>query len=437
MDHAFLLTLRWPGHTRSFAVGRAVVLSSRPGTRTWTPWEVLDTVDEAAPELAIDIAEGPAGPEMFIDGEPCGPRWASGDLEVAVQRLPDELRSVDDRGLIEGDSIAMRRLVNELRLASRSTAPVLIHGETGTGKERIARTLHDWSPRAGKPYVVIDCAAISETLLESELFGHARGSFSGATNNRVGPFEEADGGTVLIDEVGDIPLSLQPKLLRVLESGTVRRVGENTYRNVDVRVVSATHRDLRAMVDAGTFRSDLYYRLAVLEVRPPPLRERFGDLPTLLRSLLRADVFDQLTTAQWDAVELHMWKGNVRELRNFAQKALTHGWGSLFREQPTPPSSASMEGAPLADPPAPPPPPRSSSPTHGEPSPAETRATPLADESLAAFRARWNHEGEAVYLATVLKAAGGSVTRAARVAGVDRSHLHRLLRRHNLGARDR
>lgn len=435
MDHMFLLTLHWTGHTRSFAVGRAVVLSSRPGTRTWTPWEVLDTVDEAAPDLAIDIAEGPAGPELYIDGERRGPRWASGDLEVTVQRLPDDLRSVDERGLIEGDSIAMRRLVNEVRLASRSTAPVLIYGETGTGKERIARTLHDWSPRADKPYVVIDCAAISETLLESELFGHARGSFSGATNNRAGPFEEADGGTVLIDEVGDIPLSLQPKLLRVLESGTVRRVGENTYRNVDVRVVSATHRDLRAMVDAGTFRSDLYYRLAVLEVRPPPLRERFGDLPTLLRSLLRADVFDQLTTAQWDAVELHAWKGNVRELRNFSQKALTHGWGSLFREQTASTPSASMEGAPVAEPQAPA---RRATPSDSAPPspPAnDPQVTPLTNESLAAFRTRWNQEGEAVYLAALLKAAGGSVTRAAKTAGVDRSHLHRLLRRHNLRAR--
>ena len=188
-------------------------------------------------------------------------------LQPEPQETPVDLWPEDSLGELVGGSAAMRELYAMIVRVGASDAPVLVHGETGTGKELVARAIHGCSHRAGKPLVVVDCAALPESLLETELFGHAKGAFTGAASAHEGSFEAADGGTVFLDEIGELPLAMQPKLLRVLESRTVRRVGETTQRQVNVRFVTATHRDLRAMVNGGDFREDLYFRLAVVPVR--------------------------------------------------------------------------------------------------------------------------------------------------------------------------
>ena len=227
-------------------------------------------------------------------------------------------------GLV-GTSTAMRCLREEITRFSRSSATVLVKGESGVGKEKVAAALHAASPRAEKPFVIVDCAALPENLLEAELFGHAKGAFTGAVNARVGAFEAAQGGTVFLDEVGEMPLATQPKLLRVLESHTVRRVGESNHRRVNVRVVAATNRDLALMVRERTFREDLYFRLAVLMVSAPPLRERRDDLPELVEHLLRRLRPEigtrRLTPAALGPLATYDWPGNVRQLLNVLRRA--------------------------------------------------------------------------------------------------------------------
>src|SRR5262249_37124515 len=204
-----------------------------------------------------------------------------------------------------------------------SDATVLVEGETGTGKEAVAESIHRESAREGGPFVVVDCGAIPSELLESELFGHDKGAFTGAVAAREGAFEAAAGGTLFLDEIGELSLELQPKLLRAIERREIKRVGRTRYTSVDVRLVAATHRDLRAMVNAEAFRSDLYYRLAVVAVRLPPLRERSEDLPQLVEHLLgglaaSAQARSGLTSpASLRELARHAWPGNVRELRNW------------------------------------------------------------------------------------------------------------------------
>ena len=209
-------------------------------------------------------------------------------------------------GRLIGPSVKMRELFARLARIARAPASVLIEGETGTGKELVARAIHDASPRAGRPFVVIDCGALPENLLDAELFGHARGAFTGAVAARAGAFESAEGGTVFLDEIGELPLGVQPKLLRVLESRAVRRLGENDHRPVDVRVLSATHRDLRTMVNSRAFREDLYFRLAVLPVRVPPLRERPGDIIALAQHFLPRESAGSVPTTVFSSIVM-LW----------------------------------------------------------------------------------------------------------------------------------
>src|SRR5437588_764793 len=203
--------------------------------------------------------------------------------------------------------------------AAATDATVLLQGETGTGKEGAAEALHLGSARRDKPLVVVDCAAIPANLLESELFGHDKGSFTGATVRRIGAFEEADGGTILLDEIGELPLELQPKLLRVLERKEIRRVGTNQMARVDVRVIAATHRDLRSAVNRHTYREDLYFRLAVVRITLPPLRDRPEDIPLLVQRFLeqlgaQPEVADELRRPEFvAALQRHSWPGNVRQ----------------------------------------------------------------------------------------------------------------------------
>ncbi len=233
-----------------------------------------------------------------------------------------------------GRSPAMERVFELIEKLARADVPVLVNGETGTGKELVAQALHDASLRKDKLLVAVNCAAIPAELLESELFGHKRGAFTGAVADRDGQFVEADGGTLFLDEIGDMPLAMQAKLLRVLQEGEVRRVGDDRVRRVDVRVVAATHKDLAAMCRAGTFREDLYFRLNVVAVPLPPLRERGEDVG-LLVDALGTRLAEQmgrsfeLSEAARAALTAHSWPGNVRELENELNRAIAMTSGSI------------------------------------------------------------------------------------------------------------
>jgi DNA-binding NtrC family response regulator len=247
-------------------------------------------------------------------------------LQRENARLRDELRRLSPEAQLLGDSAPMRALMDRVARVAPPAVTVLITGETGSGKERVARALHGLSPRAGGPFIAINCGAIPETLIESELFGHEKGAFTGATTARAGVFEAADGGTLLLDEIGDMPLQAQARLLRVLAEGQVMRLGSTSPRPVDVRVLASTHRDLAVAVREGRFRDDLYYRLAVALVAVPPLREHPEDVPLLAATFLArvaaragrphlAFAPDALA-----ALSAYEWPGNVRELENLVER---------------------------------------------------------------------------------------------------------------------
>jgi len=285
--------------------------------------------------------------------------------------------------------------------------PVLITGESGTGKELAARALHESSSRANGPFEVVDCGGLPPTLIESELFGHERGAFTGAVGEREGAFERADGGTVFLDELGELPLELQPKLLRVLAEGEVRRLGAAKVRKVDVRVVAATNRDLRVEVNAARFRADLYYRLAVIQVRMPALRERLDDLPLLVPALLERIHRERRLSTAWspdaamyERLARYPWPGNVRELRNHLEQWAVLEGAAAPGDDHGPVSAGDDAGF------------------------REYLGLPLREaKSLLIERF------ENAYLRLMLAETKGNVAEAARRSGVDRRSLFRTIRR--------
>jgi DNA-binding NtrC family response regulator len=322
-------------------------------------------------------------------------------FEFGAQRHALPVSSRDRFGSLRGASRAMRATFALLERAAASDVTVLLEGETGTGKGKAAEAIHEESARRKKPFVVIDCSAIHKNLLESELFGHEKGAFTGAEARRVGAFEEASGGTVFLDEVGELPADLQPKLLRVLENREFRRVGANKFLPLDVRVIAATNRDLRAEVNAGRFRSDLYFRLAVLKIPIPPLRARPEDMRLLVESIL-----DGLSAEPEDRERLlapgfladlgrGSWPGNVRELRNYVERCLVVDDSSPFED---------LTGA----------------------TPAGGVVPFVTAKRLA------QAEFEQRYLEALMRRFDGKVARAAAAAEVDRVYLYRLLRKHGL-----
>jgi DNA-binding NtrC family response regulator len=326
-------------------------------------------------------------------------------FELESGQLHIDASTATTFGSLVGVSLPMRVTFAQLERAAKSDITVLLEGETGTGKEGAAKAVHDGSRRRDGPFVVIDCSALPANLLESELFGHERGAFTGAETTRIGAFEEADGGTVFLDEVGELPADLQPKLLRVLESKEVRRLGSNALKRTDVRVLAATNRDLRVEVNAGRFRPDLYFRLNVLHVQLPSLRRRPDDLPVLAEHFLAAsgasdEVRRQICTPAFFAnLNAFAWPGNVRELRNYLERCL------LF-EAPLPVGGPRAVGA--------------------EPAQAElARSFSVAKQhAIERFEQR--------YVEALLAAHGGKVAQAAAAANMDKAYLYRLIRRYQL-----
>ena len=251
-------------------------------------------------------------------------------LERENKRLRRAVDQTSSFGDLIGQSPAMREIYGLIRKISGSTSSVLISGESGTGKEVVARTIHFTGARSDKPFVPINCTAMPEGLLESELFGHVRGAFTGAHANKKGLFEEADQGTLFLDEIGDMPISLQSKMLRVLQDREIRPVGGTRTVKVDVRIIAATNKDLHAEIERGNFRKDLYYRLNVIPVRIPPLRERPEDIPLLAEAFLRkhsGDRVPRISPEAMEQLEKHPWEGNARELENAIERALVLSGG--------------------------------------------------------------------------------------------------------------
>jgi DNA-binding NtrC family response regulator len=308
-----------------------------------------------------------------------------------------------------GRSTSMRAMFAMLELAADSDATVLLEGETGTGKEATAQSIHDASPRRDQPFVVVDCGAIPSNLLESELFGHERGAFTGAVDRRQGAITEGQGGTVFLDEVGELPVELQPKVLRVLEQRVVRSLGATAYRKIDVRFIAATNRKLRTEVNEGRFRPDLFYRLAVINISLPALQQRPEDIPLLVDHFLEALGADKLTATSLATPEFlarlqnAAWPGNVRELRNYLERCLVL--------KMTPPLDA--EGL----------------------SPTSTREHPV-DMSKPYAEARQSaiEEFEKRYIETLLSLHKGNVAAAAEAAGISKVYLYKLIRRHRLNS---
>jgi two-component system response regulator HydG len=305
----------------------------------------IETAVTAMKDGAFDFIEKPFPPDVLR-------AKADKALEVAstrrhVERLSAhkgalEADAAASMGSMVGESEPVQRLLGQVRRAAATGATVHIHGESGTGKELVARMLHALSPRASGPFVVVHCAALAETLLESELFGHEKGAFTGAVKRKLGRFELADGGTLFLDELGEISPSIQTKLLRVLQERELQRVGGEETVKVDVRVVSATHRDLKAEVAAGRFREDLYYRLHVVPLVLPPLRERPEDVPLLARHFVAKHgprinrSVTGLSEGALRALTRYAWPGNVRELENCVEQALVFAEGQLLEERDLP-----------------------------------------------------------------------------------------------------
>jgi two-component system response regulator HydG len=331
-------------------------------------------------------------------------KQAEQKLRAKKQQLQRHSEAVEPAGLV-ARSEGMRKVLELARRVARVDSTVLITGESGVGKERVARLIHDESSRAARPFVAINCAAVTETLLESELFGHARGAFTGATTDRAGLFEAAHGGTLLLDEVGEVPASMQAKLLRVLQEREVRRVGENKSRAVDVRVVAATNRDLAAAVEAGTFRKDLYYRLRVVELRIPPLRERRDDILPLARQFLAEAIARMkrkmcgLTPKAADQLVRYDWPGNVRELQNAMERAVALSVGTQIEPDDLP---------------------------------EEIRVALPSVHAPGAVHTL--EEVERQYIAAALRSNGGNRTKTAKQLEIGIATLHRKIKEYNLTA---
>jgi two-component system, NtrC family, response regulator GlrR len=306
-------------------------------------------------------------------------------------------------GSVLGRSVAMRELFEQLDAVAKSDCSVLIEGETGTGKEQVAESIHNESPRKDQPFVVVDCGALLGELMESELFGHAKGAFTGADTERKGLLQMADGGTIFLDEIGEMPLPLQAKLLGVIERRKVTPLGTSTARAIDVRIIAATNRNLAREVNEGRFRSDLFFRLAVVRLRVPPLRERLDDIPMLVEAFLDglrdregAHIPTQLSPIELARLSAQPWTGNVRELRNAVERAALKIGGPNAPVEPDP----------------------------GRP------------EAFIKSRDRFVGEFERRYLTDILERCDLNVSEAARQAGVDRRNFQRLLRRHQINPRE-
>ncbi len=360
-----------------------------------------------------------------------GTTLSLGGVEVRFQTFGERVEVTpstrDSFGAVVGRSRRMREVFAILERIAPTNATVVLEGETGSGKEIVARALHQKSLRASQPFVVFDCSAVPKDLIESELFGHEKGSFTGAVQTRQGLFEIASGGTLFLDEIGELSLELQPKLLRALEQREVRRVGSNRPIRVDVRLIAATNRNLEEEVRAGRFRDDLFYRLSVVRLSLPPLRERREDIPLLARHFLRQAPFNRdadgqprvkgLSEEALTALMEYHWPGNVRELMNVVERATSFADGDVIEVDDLPPHVLGTRARPGADL------------CNHDGSTTETNRPRMTFKDA---KEAWIERFEREYLAALLRRHKGSLSAAAREADLDRKHLRKLARRYGL-----
>jgi DNA-binding NtrC family response regulator len=338
------------------------------------------------------------------------------------RNLREQLQTVLGLDNVIGRSPAMAQVFELVKKAARSEANILVLGESGTGKELIARAVHANSPRASQAFVPVDCASLPENLLESELFGHEKGAFTGAVKTKPGLMEVASGGTLFLDEIAELSTGLQVKLLRALQERQIRRVGGTVLIDVDVRVVSATNRDLREAVAKGQFREELYYRVNVIEIRLPPLRERAGDIRLLAHAFLKRYGQERVQgcdDAAMAALEAYRWPGNVRELQNVVERACALAEGETVTRRDLPdhvlgaggPTSGLVGGAGPA---------------------VESQLAGTTALGLKDAKERWMAVLEASYLRQLLERHDGNISAAAKAAGIDRKTFHRLVNKHQI-----
>jgi two-component system response regulator AtoC len=393
--------LRMPGKSGLKVIDKALTLANKPAVIMMTAYGSIDSAVEAMKRGAVDFLTKPVNIERL---EILMQRaLKTRTLEVEVKQLHERLDEKFSTDGIIGHSQKLKDVIDRVRLVAPSKATILIEGETGTGKELVAQAIHQASPRARAPFVPVHCAALPSTLLESELFGHERGAFTGATERRVGRFEAADGGTVFLDEIGEIGPEIQVKLLRFLETRSFERIGSTKTMNVDVRLVAATNRNLEQMVKDGKFREDLFFRLNVVRITTPALRERPEDIPVLLDHFLRQfakeNGYEPVTIepGAMQHLQHYPWPGNIRELRNFAENVVVLRRGGTLSEFELEPK---FRGQPDAPPPLHSPPP----------------TNPLSVE-----------ENEKRLLREALIKSRGNRTAAAELLGISRRTLHRKI----------
>jgi DNA-binding NtrC family response regulator len=400
-------------------------------------FELLGKVRSSWPDLPVVVLSGDASPRSSVEALRRGaydyltkPLEAYDEVVLAVARAVERRRLIETnrqlkrqidvserwKGIV-GATQAMRELFRLVEGVAPTDATVLLLGESGTGKELLARAIHERSARQAAPFLAINCSALTDTLLESELFGHVRGAFSGASTSRLGVFEEASGGTLFLDEIGDISPATQVRLLRALQEGEIKPVGSTEIRKIDVRVIAATNRDLEAAVRAGTFRQDLYYRLNVVPLELPPLRHRRDDIPLLLHHFLHrysakfGKAVSRATPAALEALQGYAWPGNVRELENVVQRAVVLAAGDEITLDGLPPAVRLQPGR------------------EKEPAAARSFEVPFARAKQAAIEAF-----ERGYVTDALTRTAGSVAEAARLCGLDKSNFRRIVRRYQIDA---
>ena len=393
--------LRMPGKSGLKVIDKALGLANRPAVIMMTAYGSIDTAVEAMKRGAVDFLTKPVQIdrlEILIQRA-----LKTKTLEVEVKQLHERLDAKFSVEGIVGHSPKLASVIERVKLVAPSKATILIEGETGTGKELIAQAIHQASPRAHAAFMPVHCAALPAMLLESELFGHERGSFTGATDRRIGRFEAADGGTVFLDEIGEIGPEIQVKLLRFMESRSFERIGSTKTLTVDVRLVAATNRNLEQMVKDGKFREDLYFRLNVVRITTPPLRERAEDIPVLLEHFIQVyskeNGYEAVTIepGAMRHLQSYPWPGNIRELRNFAENAVVIRRGGKLNEFDLEPK---FRGE------APPP-------------PTLLTATPANPYSV--------EDNEKRLLKEALMKARGNRTKAAKLLGISRRTLPRKI----------
>ena len=399
-----LTDLRMPGKSGLRVIDRALALPSKPAVLMMTAYGNIDTAVEAMRRGAVDFLTKPVNIERL--DVLIRRALKTKTLEVEVKQLHERLDEKFDLEGIVGNSPLLKEVVETAKRVAQSKATVLVEGESGTGKELIAQAIHQSSPRSRGPFVAVHCAALTESLLESELFGHEKGSFTGATERRIGRFESADGGTLFLDEIGEISPAIQVKLLRFLETKSIERVGGSKTLSLDVRLVTASNRGLEQLVREGKFREDLFFRLDVVRFVMPPLRQRREDIPELLAHFIKAFSEEngvppiEIEPGAMKTLQAYSWPGNIRELRNFCENAVVLRKGGKLTEFDLDPR---FRGAP------------GSGPTAGGPADAGSASTLSVEQN------------EKRILREALIKSRGNRTKAAELMGISRRTLHRKL----------